>query len=55
MGSDLCSLLVLRDGKLFHGGSVGLPSAFMDAIDGTEIGPHVGTCGAAAVPRPRRS
>ena len=48
VGSDMCSLLVLRDGKLFHGGSVGIPASFMDAIDGTEAGPHVGTCGAAA-------
>ena len=26
----------------------GIPAAFMDAIDGSAIGPHVGTCGAAA-------
>ncbi|HYI38349.1 MAG TPA: HD domain-containing phosphohydrolase [Thermoleophilaceae bacterium] len=48
VGSERCSLLVLRQGSLYHGGSVGLPSTFMAAIDGTEIGPHVGTCGAAA-------
>jgi hypothetical protein len=48
VGSDMCSLLVLRDGKLSHGGSVGIPAAFMEFIDGSEIGPHVGTCGAAA-------
>ncbi len=48
VGSGLCSLLVLRDGQLFHGGSVGIPASFIDAIDGIEIGPHVGTCGTAA-------
>ena len=48
VGSHMCSLLLLRDGRLSHGGSVGLPAAFMDAIDGSAIGPHVGTCGAAA-------
>ena len=48
VGSHMCSLLLLRDGRLFHGGSVGIPAAFMDAIDGSAIGPHVGTCGAAA-------
>ena len=34
--------------RLTHGGSVGIPAAFMGAIDGSAIGPHVGTCGAAA-------
>ncbi len=46
--SQSCSLMVLRDGKLFHGGSLGLPALFMAGIDGSAIGPHVGTCGAAA-------
>ena len=46
--SDRCSILVLREGALHHGGSVGLPQAFIDGIDGAVIGPHVGTCGAAA-------
>ena len=27
---------------------MGIPAAFMDAIDGIAIGPHVGTCGTAA-------
>ena len=48
VGSERCSLLVLRDGCLYHGGAVGLPSTYTTAIDGIEIGLDVGTCGSAA-------
>lgn len=42
-------LLLSEDGRaLRHAAAVGLPTAYIEAIDGTEIGPDVGTCGAAA-------
>ena len=46
----LCSILRLSaDGKrLVHGSGPSLPAFYTAAIDGTEIGPEVGTCGAAA-------
>ncbi len=46
----LCSILVLSpDGKrLVHGAGPSLPSFYVAAIDGTPIGPDVGTCGRAA-------
>lgn len=49
LDADHCSLLVLRGGRLYHGGSVGLTSSYLDAIDGTEVGPDEGACGAAVV------
>jgi diguanylate cyclase (GGDEF)-like protein len=48
IGSDHCSLLVLRGGKLYHGGAVGLPAFYTEALDDSPIGPNAGTCGAAA-------
>jgi len=46
----LASILLLDpDGKrLRHGAAPSLPAAFVRAIDGTPIGPEVGSCGAAA-------
>ena len=46
----LCSVLLLdKDGKrLRHGAAPSLPDFYNDAIDGLEIGPGVGSCGAAA-------
>ncbi|OGT59132.1 MAG: hypothetical protein A3E01_20055 [Gammaproteobacteria bacterium RIFCSPHIGHO2_12_FULL_63_22] len=46
----LCSILLLSpDGKrLTHGSAPSLPSFYVQALDGTPIGPDVGTCGAAA-------
>ncbi len=42
-------LLVSPDGKrLSHGAGPNLPRSYMAAIDGTEIGPRVGSCGTAA-------
>jgi len=45
-----CSILLLAaDGKrLIHGASRSLPRAYIDAIDGVEIGKNVGSCGMAA-------
>ncbi|NOY42065.1 MAG: PAS domain S-box protein [Planctomycetes bacterium] len=46
----LCSILLLdQEGKcLRHGAAPSLPSFYNEAIDGVEIGPSVGSCGAAA-------
>jgi GAF domain-containing protein len=42
-------LLLSSDGKrLSHGAAPGLPESYCDAIDGSEIGPHAGSCGTAA-------
>jgi PAS domain S-box-containing protein len=45
-----CSVLVLDpDGvHLRHGAAPSLPQAYIEAIDGTAIGPSVGSCGTAA-------
>jgi PAS domain S-box-containing protein len=49
-GDVLASILLLdSNGKqLRHGGAPSLPKAYTDAIDGSEIGPSVGSCGTAA-------
>lgn len=44
----LCSVLILEDGCLRHGAAPSLPAAYCQAIDGTRIGPAVGSCGTAA-------
>ncbi len=46
----LASILLMdSNGKqLRHGGAPSLPKAYTDAIDGSEIGPSVGSCGTAA-------
>jgi PAS domain S-box-containing protein len=46
----LASILLLdSNGKrLCHGAAPSLPEAYNDAIDGSEIGPSVGSCGTAA-------
>ncbi len=46
----LCSILLLSpDGKrLTHGSAPSLPAFYVQALDGTPIGPEVGSCGAAA-------
>ena len=46
----LCSVLLLDDDgrTLRHGAAPSLPRAYCDAIDGAQIGPHVGSCGTAA-------
>ncbi len=44
-----CSLLLLdEEGKLHHGTAPRMPEFYTEAIDGVEIGPNVGSCGAAA-------
>jgi PAS domain S-box-containing protein len=44
----LCSVLLLRDGRLYHGAAPHLPDAYCRCIDGSSIGPQVGSCGTAA-------
>ena len=42
------SVLLLRDGRLYHGAAPSLPDSYNRAIDGMMIGPGVGSCGTAA-------
>ena len=46
----ICSVLLMdEDGRrLRHGAALRLPEAYTQAVDGVEIGPDAGTCGAAA-------
>src|SRR5215813_2669269 len=44
----LASILLVEDGRLWHGGAPELPKAYTEAIDGTAIGPIAGSCGTAA-------
>jgi diguanylate cyclase (GGDEF)-like protein len=49
-----CTFLLLDDadgGRLFTIASPSLPASFSDPIDGTAVGPHVGSCGRAAFAR----
>lgn len=49
MPSAWCTILLLDAGRwLRHGGNVSLPRAYAQLIDGLEIGPATGSCGAAA-------
>ena len=42
------SILLLQGERLHYAASVGLPQFYNDAIEGLQIGPNVGSCGAAA-------
>jgi PAS domain S-box-containing protein len=46
----LCSILLLDESgkRLVHGAAPSLPDFYVQAIDGVEIGPEVGSCGTAA-------
>ncbi|MDB5814283.1 MAG: histidine kinase [Rhodocyclales bacterium] len=44
----VCSILLLDDGRMWHGAAPSLPAAFTQAIDGSSIGPRAGSCGTAA-------
>jgi GAF domain-containing protein len=46
----ICSVLLLdrEEKRLTHGAAPSLPQGYCEAIDGAEIGPTVGSCGAAA-------
>jgi PAS domain S-box-containing protein len=44
-----CSVLLLdADGRLRHAAAPSIPQEYVSAVDGTLIGPRVGSCGAAA-------
>lgn len=43
-----CSVLRLEDGKLYNWSAPNLPKAYIDKIEGGEIGPDRGSCGTAA-------
>ncbi|HEV7364054.1 MAG TPA: HD domain-containing phosphohydrolase [Solirubrobacteraceae bacterium] len=47
VGAHRCSILLIEDRRLRHGAAIGLSDAYLEAIDGLEIGPDVGTCGTA--------
>lgn len=50
--NSLCSILLIdHDGRLRGLAAPSLPSSFCKAIEGVEIGPNVGSCGAAAYRR----
>ncbi|MFC0297502.1 diguanylate cyclase domain-containing protein [Geobacillus jurassicus] len=46
----VCSILLADDNgrRLYHGAAPSLPSAYIEAMNGIEIGPQSGSCGAAA-------
>ncbi|TKB03661.1 EAL domain-containing protein [Alteromonas portus] len=45
---QICSILLLENGKLKKGAAPSLPDFYNDAIDGVEIGEGVGSCGNTA-------
>jgi len=45
---QICSILLLENGKLEKGAAPSLPDFYNDAIDGVEIGVGVGSCGNTA-------
>lgn len=51
MPETLCSVLLLDGNILRHGAGPSLPQGYLDAIDGTPIGPTQGSCGTAAYTR----
>ncbi|MDX6630093.1 MAG: hypothetical protein QOH00_2339, partial [Gaiellales bacterium] len=55
-GEDVLASILLLDREglhLRHGAAPSLPASYCDAIDGTAIGPSVGSCGTAAYRRER--
>ncbi|MEO6155961.1 MAG: EAL domain-containing protein, partial [Thermomonas sp.] len=44
---SFCSVLLLRDGRLWTGAAPHLPKAYSDQLEGLPIGPAVGSCGTA--------
>jgi PAS domain S-box-containing protein len=43
-----CTVLLLDGVRLHHGAAPSMPDFYNEAIDGLPIGPHAGSCGAAA-------
>ncbi|GEO80632.1 GAF domain-containing protein [Pararhodospirillum oryzae] len=44
----ICSIMLLRGGRLYFGAGPSLPEFYHKAVDGVEIGEGVGSCGTAA-------
>ncbi|HET6433062.1 PAS domain S-box protein [Dyella sp.] len=44
----LCSILLVREGRLCHGAAPHLPRQYIQAIEGVAVGADVGSCGTAA-------
>lgn len=44
----LCSVLILEGDRLYNAAAPSLPRGYLDAIEGAQIGPGVGSCGHAA-------
>lgn len=44
----LCSILLLKEGRLWHGAAPSLPPEYVRLLDGSPIGPTAGSCGVAA-------
>ncbi|WP_374509183.1 ATP-binding protein [Niveibacterium sp.] len=47
-GDVRCTVLLLDGTRLRHGAAPSVPAIYVQAIDGVEIGPAVGSCGTAA-------
>ena len=47
-GAFAASILLLRNGRLYHEASSGLPAAYCEAIEGLKVGPKTASCGTAA-------
>ena len=43
-----CSIMRVRDNKIYNWASVSLPESYISSINGIEIGPNAGSCGTAA-------
>jgi len=43
-----CSILLLKGRRLMHCAAPSMPREYVEAVDGLEIGPNVGSCGTAA-------
>ncbi len=46
-----CSILLVRNKRLYHLAAPSLPASYCAALDGIEIGPLVGSCGSAVYAR----
>ncbi len=43
-----CTILLVRDNRLYDGAGPSMPKAYREAVHGLAIGPKVGSCGASA-------
>src|SRR5690606_25223320 len=43
-----CSIMRLRDNKIYNWASVSIPESYLASINGITIGPRAGSCGTAA-------